>query len=298
MENKRIKKIIFLANRLNKGPIGGPAGVLYLQEHILGKDFFEVPSEFYYSERETKDLLVSANLLVNKCKKDINSAYFIVNDVETAYALSLLGADYSLIFHQQGSVIDEIISFGVKLSPAEAGRRKRIEKGAFYGARSVHFPSNGAKEMFFNSKNTLVRENMVNVGEPLYNTIIKRESSDDVLPDECVKFLEEGDGITFLSVGTVTYAKGQDQTIEYLKEICKQTDKGIKYIVVGDGVGNAKLDEAALQIQAEFPNFSYLHIKKLEHDKVLTLFERVDYYIMLHRISIFDLAIFSMLITR
>lgn len=290
MENRRIKKVIFLANRLNKGPIGGPAGVLYLQEHILGKDFFDVPSEFYYNEKETKDLMESATALVNRCKKDIDSAYFIVHDVETGYVLAQLGADYSLVFHQQGSVMDEKISFGLRLPPAEVNKFKRIEKGAFCGARSVHFPSNGAKEMFFSSKNTIVKESMVNVGMPLYNTIVKRQKVDNDLPKECEAFLRDKPGFVFLSVGTVTYAKGQERTIEYIKRICKQTDQNIKYLVVGDGVGTAKLDATAATMRSELPNFSYLHIRKLDHDKVLTLYDRADFYIMLHNISIFDLA--------
>lgn len=290
MNNEKIKKVIFLANRLNKGPIGGPAGVLYLQEHILGRHFCGIPCEFHYMEKENKNLLESATALVNKCQKDIASAYFIVNDMETAYVLAQQGADYSLIFHQQGSIIDEKISFGLQLPPQEVDRLKKMEKMAFVSARTVHFPSNGAKEMFFSSKNTYVKEHEVNVGEALYNTIVSNQKIDDELPEDCEEFLSSKQGIVFLSVGTVTYAKGQDQTIEYIKNICQKTKQRIKYLVIGDGVGNAKLDEEAANMQLEYPNFSYLHIKKLEHDKVLAVFERADFYIMLHRVSIFDLA--------
>ena len=50
--NKRYKRIIFYAYRDDKGPLGGPGGVLYLQNRILGNQFNGIPIKYRFRSKK------------------------------------------------------------------------------------------------------------------------------------------------------------------------------------------------------------------------------------------------------
>jgi hypothetical protein len=286
-----IKKIVWLANRPNKGPIGGAGGVLFLQEQLLGHDYNGIKMEYHYSNQSSyEDEPICAASLVKRVITDDTSTYYVANDLYSAYELAKRGLPYSLIYHQQGPLIQELINFGRKLNDSEMKRIHNVERIAFQRARSVHFPSNGAKDMYFRNQYKSIEESEVSLGEPLYNTIIHNDKTyDDVIEIDGIR-IEKNDGLTILSVGTITKAKGQDRSIQVINNLVSILKIPIRYIVVGNGPLSDEIDKSARAIEKKFNTFQYIRFKKLPHDDVLKLDSVSDIYLMMQRVSIFDLA--------
>ena len=193
---------------------------------------------------------------------------------------------YSLIFHNQGPLIQEYINFGMTKNRLKIFFFKKLERYAFVNAISLHFPSNGACETYFNNQYACCKKNEVRLASPLFNIIlptIVEESKQIVLKkdDSCV---------TLFSVGTLTQAKGQDRTIQFLARIIEQFEKPIRYVLVGNGPLKKSLLFALDEIKKEKKCFNYYYYESLKHEDVMYLHYISDIYIMLHRISIFDIA--------
>ena len=283
MTNKKYKQIKFYANRPNRGATGGPGGVLYLQKNIIGNNFDNINLKYNFAKntrfwRKHKFLYAFFKIIFNELF-DFNS-YYIVNDIESAYILSFLHKSYSLVYHQQGPIVEEKNNFGKKLSNIEKSFLHFIEKYAFINAQSVHFPSKGAQEMYFSSLYRSCDNSQVFVGDVLPNTI--ENNVIDIKKDDNV--------LTFLSVGTLTNAKGQDQTILFLEELLKQYNNKIRYIMIGKGPNKDILIDKLNLLNKKYNNFNYIYKEQASHDEILRLNDISDIYIMLHRISIFDLA--------
>ena len=246
---------------------------------------------FYFSNQSCfEDEYPTAKQLVDNVTKKHKSAYYVCNDIGSAFELAKRGLPYSLIYHQQGPIVEELTNFGRALTGNEIEFLSKAERTAFTYARRVHFPSYGAEQMYFSSPHRSVDRENVSVGVPLYNTIIRNDINANypVTIDNTV--INDNNGLTILSVGTLTIAKGQDQSIRYVEKIVKKLSTNIRYIVVGDGPLSDEIDAYGHKIAKENKNFEYIRFKRIDHDDVLRLNAISDIYLMLHRISIFDLA--------
>ena len=286
----KIKQISFYAFRDDKGATGGPGGVLYLQKKFLGPKYNNLNMRYVFKIKNKIIRKLFRKLFNDSYKGAIAQVlalelfrfhnYYICNDIGSAYALSLLGKKYSLIYHQQGPIVEERVNFGAQLSTRQKKFLQKIEQRAFSKAQSVHFPSHGAQDMFFNSKYCTCKKENVNIGMVLPNTI-EVEPQDSTTVNKC---------LTFFSCGTLTSAKGQDQSIAFIRKFLTSYKKPIKYIVVGDGVLHDSLLSEYNKLKSENPNFDFEYHSKLPHDEIIKIANTCDIYIMLHRISIFDLA--------
>lgn len=282
----KYKQISFYAFRDNKGATGGPGGVLYLQKNILGNTYNDIKLRYVFRTRNKifrkffKDFYFAAfiQVLIKELFRFKN--YYICNDIGSAYALALLRKNYSLIYHQQGPIVEELINFGENISEKKRKRLKLIERVAFERAKTVHFPSKGAENMYFNSSFRSCSRDKVNIGDVLPNTV-------DVIP---VNSAGHNNVLTFMSVGTMTMAKGQDQTIKFLEKLLDAYQKPIKYVVVGRGPLASDLLNEYDKLKLNNPLFDFTYYDSLSHDSILNLMQKADVYIMLHRISIFDMA--------
>lgn len=282
----KYKQIAFYAFRDNKGATGGPGGVLYLQQRFLGTKYHNVKLRYVFRTKNKlfryffKDFYIGAFVQVFIKELFRFKNYYICNDIGSAYALARLGKSYSLIYHQQGPIVEELTNFGAHLSERQKRHLARIERIAFKTAKSVHFPSSGAEQMFFESSFCSCPRADVNVGLVLPNTI-------EILPCESTI---KNNVLTFLSVGTLTSAKGQDQTIDFVECFLKKYKKPVKYIVVGNGPMREQLLKRYYDLKKKNKLFDFTYYDYLPHDKIIQLAHQCDVYIMLHRISIFDLA--------
>lgn len=289
----KYKKIEFVALRDNLGATGGPGGVLYIQQQLLGDKLCGLPTTYRFNYIKTR------NVKHSSFRRVLNMAlyyfhflfqsktYYIVHDVETGSILALLHKKYSLIFHHQGSVVQERTELaGHVLSNRIIKYHQSVERRALSHAFSLHFPSNGAAEMYFNSEYATCSKEGVNLGKPLYNVILQspiKEPEDFPLKPEPAT-------LTMFSLGTLTKAKGQDQTVDFLSELLPYYQKPIRYIMVGNGPLRAQLIQKLDNLKANYKNFTYHYFERLGHDEVMYVHKISDVYIMLHRVSIFDFA--------
>lgn len=283
-----MKKIIFCTLRDNKGATGGPGGVLFLQKEILGDSLngtkLKYQFNFVNGDRKIYKLINTFCFLFKYFfSRDF---YFIVHDVRTAVLLAMMRKKYSLIFHHQGPLVEELLNLGVQLSEKEIQQKKRNEKKAFICAKSLHFPSIGASEIYFKSKYASCMKSEVNLSTPLYNVI----PSIVVTNQKNIGVERYVDTLTFFSVGTLTIAKGQDKTVDFIESFLKVYKNPVRYILVGKGPLKDQLLNKLEYLREENNKFSYFYYEALPHESVMYLHQISDIYIMLHRISIFDFA--------
>lgn len=284
-----MKKIIFTTFRENKKATGGPGGVLYLQETVLGKKVGDYCCEYRFSKHFCDS--VQLNKLFNYCYCFIRylftkNTYFFCHDINMAYMLALLGKKYSLLYHHQGPLVEEMLNLGEKLNKSKIDSLSRRERVAFIHAHSVHFPANGAADMYFSSKYANCKRDEVKLSYALYNIIPL------VSPITPVDYplVKDNTKLTLFSLGTLTVAKGQDKVVEFLKQHINEFSKPVRYIMVGNGPLKERLLEKLDALKKEHPSFDYYHYESVPHDIVMYLHKISDIYIMLHRISIFDFA--------
>ena len=210
---------------------------------------------------------------------------YICHEYATAYGLSLMHKKYILVIHTQGTRVDEKRTLGEGLCKSEELVIAWCEKRAMESAVLVCFPSKGAEEMYFSSRHCMVSRKQVHIGPPMYNTLY-------AFPAPCQVWQAEADAacITFLSVGTLTAAKGQDRVCRAMEALLKVYDGKIRWICVGKGPMGEQIKRSAGQLETKYQNFSFLSIAKVSFAQMQYLYSIADIYMMLHRISVFDLA--------
>lgn len=291
-----------------KGGRGGAGAVVSAMKKILGRSCGKYPVKYTFSEKDgvwhsEKNKYFNENrfpiVYSNKTELSIlwsamifaldnaknNEEVYVTHEIGTAYGLSLLNKKYILVIHSQGPRLEEKIKLGDKVSYVGRKIINYVESVALKKAIKVYFPSNGAKDSFFSSKYCNVHENDVNIGGSLYNTLYYHEQ-----PRPFDLGVDVEGKIILLSVGTCTEAKGFDNTIVYIKQLSKKTEKDIVWLWVGKGPLEEKVRRIADSVCQECQNFKYVHYRKLSYANVQYLMKLADIYVMLHRKSIFDLA--------
>lgn len=290
---KRYKNITFMAYRNDKGATGGPGGVLCLQKELLGISYENTSLTYKFKNgrnffQNLKGLYLGAFLQVLTRESIRFGNYYICNEIGTAFALACLHKKYSLIYHQQGPILEENHNFKTPLTNRQRAVLKMIERGAFRHAKSVHFPSAGAEKMFFESAFRSIDRDKVKVGRILPNTILDHTLSEDAKEVNGIK--KDGNILSLLSVGTLTEAKGQDQALKFVDTFLSVYREPVRYIIVGQGPMKQYIVSYGKELERKYSNFTFIYIPRLPHDDIMKLNNICDVYIMLHRISIFDLA--------
>lgn len=284
-----MKEVIFATLRSNKGPTGGPGGVLYMLKETIGPGVSaNINAQYWFNpidiKKNLKGLLDTPNKLLFKLKAYLNKEkYFIVHEIDSAAILADLKIKYSLVFHNQGPLVQEWLNFGRKLSNKDIRKIQERERKAFINAVSLHFPSGGAANMYFDNEYSSCKREEVTLGDPLYNTI----PIDDKVK---VEGIDKIDGLTLFSLGTLTEAKGQDKTLEFVERLVHTYQGKVRYIFVGRGPLKDALISKCEAIKLANANFEYIYIPRLAHPEIMYIHSIADVYIMRHRLSIFDFA--------
>lgn len=282
-----IKQIVFVATRNNKGATGGPGGVVYMLKEVIGTSINEHLNCFYRfntfpSNRRIFQILNKIIFIIKALVE--KHTFYVAHDIDAAKMLSFLNKPYSLVYHNQGPIVQESINFGKKLTHSQIEKIQITERIAFTKAVSLHFPSKGASDMYFNNQYRSVSLNEVKLGAPLYNTIPLSKIT-------AIKEIQKDTNVTtFFSLGTLTQAKGQDQTVNFLEKLLMMSNKKIRYIVVGDGPMKDELINQCQKLEKQHQHFTYYYFSRLTHESVMYIHSIADVYIMLHRLSIFDFA--------
>lgn len=297
---------------INSGKTGGPGGVLMLQKQYLGERFRNMPIEYIFKPEHstikvdrkltsTTGVIIQAACYImnnNKVKESLEQGVeplLVCHDIGSAYGAYLLGLKYVVVYHQQGSIINEIEASGTNYSGEDVAVIAFVEREVMKSAYKVYFPSLGSKEVF-EKTSVIDRDELreINFSDcALYNTIREvrqRLDIEKVLEDLNLSELYHADRQIFVSVADFNHNKGIDRIPCFLSQYASKSGKDIVWIAVGNASNKELFDR--LNQEKENWNFkAYLIGKRIEHEKVLELCNWADFYIMLHRNSIFDLAV-------
>lgn len=286
--NSNLNQICCLTYRPNKGPFGGPGGVLYLESVVLGQNFlnknltfnFRTKENFYDSFFDLQSAIEFATHI-----SDINnSGLYIAHDLGTAYALAKLNKKFIVFWHFQGSLITQQINFGFDLPKWVISFIKHMEAFTLSKSFKIVFPSIGALEMYKNDSYSSFDDKYLNKTKVIYNTCIF-DYKDVTLNNEFIDYVSNFKGLKLISCGTLTKAKGQDIVIDLLSSL--NIEEQILWICIGNGILSEELLE---KTQVLNKNITVKFIYKTDHQNVQALMKMCDIYIMCHRISIFDIA--------
>lgn len=295
---------------LKKGGTGGPGGVLHQVESIFKSQYKGIDLKYIYKtdiefSRQFKkkiDKYVPGTKMVlqgceyinelfkNKTLDERHKYLFVCHDLGTACAAYLKKYPYVIVWHQQGSLLNEFKGFGDVISEEEELLLAKLENDVLSNAKRMYFPSYGAKESF--KKTTKADITKINFAlKPLYNTIPEEKKADlnKLLSALEISEKELESEEVFVSIGDWTDNKGMDQIPGFLEKYVETTGKKIMWIAVGNKT-NSGIYEKLCQEKDRWKFKSTLVGKRLPHELVLKLLEISTHYIMLHRHSIFDLS--------
>lgn len=265
--------------------------VLSANKIIFGDKLKNIPIKYsFFNPKQDSmdgifgDLFGAINFVKRNVKEDKNTAY-LTHDFCTAFALCMLGKKYILVSHIQGSIVEQAINFGTNLTPSIQNVYNLCEKIAFQNAHSVYFPSLGAYEHFCHSTYKTINKEEFNFGGVLYNTLYAYPK-----PEEIKNIKKNNEVINFLSVGQLTVAKGMDQHPNFFDQVLSESSFKIHYIMVGKGPLKDEIIEKLEKLKNKYKHFSYIHIESCNYSQMQYLQDICDVYLMLQRISIFDLT--------
>lgn len=317
-KNESVKKIeivscAFKKHEPKKGLTGGPNGVLATEKDIFGDFYRGMRMRYIFHSKNVnypRHLEAALKGVSYMVKINFYAAYylerciniwerlnkdtdflFVCHDIGFAYGAYLSKCPYILVYHTQGSLINERESFGEKLSDRDKELANEIEKIVFENAEEVYFPSKGAKESFI-ATTQIDTAKISFADKPLYNTIQNLPEAlniKKVTENLGIKQIDHEKTDVFLSVGDFSENKGMERIPIILQEYVKKTQRKVFWIAIGSKHKAGIFDK----LVSEKNNWNFeavLFGERINHDDLLALMEITDYYIMMQRHSIFDLS--------
>ena len=311
-KNLEIISCAFRKHEPKKGLTGGPNGVLATQREVFGDIYHGMRMRYIFHSKDVKypvhleqalkglSFMVKINFYaayyleycINSWSRLSNKTdfFFLCHDLGFAYGAYLRGCKYVIVWHTQGSVINERESFGEVLSERDKEVLNALEKIVFENAEMVCFPSKGAKEAYV--KTTQIDISNIKFSDmPLYNTISEKPQLDNekLLNKLYLKDINREETDVFLSVGDFSENKGLDRIPNILNQYVKETGRKVYWIAIGSkheaGIYERLCEESELWLFQ-----SSLYGNRVDHNTLLALMEYTDYYFMMQRHSIFDLS--------
>lgn len=322
-----MRRVAFVCNFPDGGPGGGPSGVLSVLKSQIDREGGELECKFVFRPK----VLSSVHA---KIKQRIRVRLFraplvlllhafgnvfltlrlfrfrspettvIAHDVYSAIRCQLVRVDYVLIYHGQGSLLNEFRSMG--RSPGFLSRQWLcwLEESAFEAASYVGFPSDGARQAFLSTSEVsgpllkkIGRESFImwngvsyrtwRAGRDLSGACGNLNDLSESPAFDLAQRVQNSNKKVFLTVSSLTHLKGVDRIPRLLSEIKGFRESGL-WVVVGDGPLRTEVEAEVVRFALE-TNFLPV-VGRLSHQQVQALMEISQYYVMAHRTSIFDMA--------
>lgn len=311
-KNLEIVSCAFRKHEPNKGLTGGPNGVLATQREVFGDIYHGIRMRYIFHSKNVQypvhleqalsglSFMVKINFYaayyleycINSWSRlnDKTDFLFVCHDLGFAYGAYLRGCKYILVWHTQGSMINERESFGEELSERDKELLNALEKTVFENAEVVCFPSVGAKESYM-STTQIDTSNIKFANAPLYNTIAEKPKLDNekLLAKLHLEKVNREETDIFLSVGDFSENKGLDRIPNILNQYVKETGKNVYWIAIGSK-HKAGIYEKLCEEKNQWLFKCSLYGERVDHDTLLALMDYTDYYFMMQRHSIFDLS--------
>jgi len=231
--------------------------------------------------------IYSKNLKLVKNEKNI-----ISHDIYYSFILLLFKKTKSIVnvYHWQWPLYNEIISiWWAWKSVFLKIFLEKIELYVFKKSKYIWFPSIWAYDCYINSTSKInkVYLNKCNKNwkiKILYNWINTEQNYINELFNNIKKDKNE---LIFTTVSTLNSEKGVDRIPYLLKYLICNWIK-IKWILIWSW---SLLEKIQMDIKKlELQNNILIYNKAFKKEEIISLFKKSDFYLMLHRISIFDLA--------
>jgi len=318
LRNEQAKKkvsIYVCANTIyapEKGHSGGPGTVVATQQQVFGESYAGIPCNYVFEKKPTRpahltralsEMPISNRFIIAAYAieygldiwKDLdrfNEYIFICHDVGTAYGAYLRKCRYIVVYHQQGALVPERVSNGDPMNERDIEVANAVEEVVFNNADQVYFPSLGARETF-KATTTMDYSNVKFADYALYNTIpdseLKPEEEECLIADFKLSEEERKTTDVFLSIGDFSHHKAMERIPDFLREYYDKTGRKIYWIAIGRKLKTG-IFEQLVEESVGYPFKVKLLGDRVSHDTILGLMNYSDYYIMLHRYSIFDLS--------
>lgn len=301
------------------GKTGGPAGVLATQQRALGAKHHGYHLEYVFRDRsagalrgklsvettglstKTAEIIIGAEYLrsaapVIRARTEGRRLAFACHELGSAYGAYLLGAPYVIVYHGQGSTLQELRSIGRTPTDHESAVAARLERLVCENASAIYFPSLGARDTFL-ATSGLDPTTLPLASDALYNTVSAADHDAIGVDAAAVAALAKAlhlpprspDTDVFVSVGDYNHDKGLDRIPALLNRYVDITGRHVLWIAVGRAA-DPELFRSLQASRADWRFSARLIGERMDHDSLLALLEYGDYYLMLHRAAIFDLA--------
>lgn len=215
---------------------------------------------------------------------------FILHDIESAVVFCHLFPSYKsvLVYHNQGPLYKEWSDGAKSSSQLLKYFLHKLTLRALSSVPAIAFPSEGAKNDFFVNHKLKISD-LSEQKEILvfYNGYDTPEHLPPPIDKNTIEALGINKSPIFISVANLVDAKGIDQLPPIFEGI-KNSGCDFKWVIVGDGP-QASLIERLIKSCGISDNTMWIR-NKIPHSDIENLFSKADYYIMAHRISIFDFA--------
>ncbi|WAG10983.1 glycosyltransferase [Aeromonas dhakensis] len=278
-----------------EGGRGGGAAVQTCQNILLGNRYKKLQLKYSYFKDNIyttgfpyhlSDLwLWGGALFAIETTKDEDGCVYITHDYGTGFGLAILKKRFVYVAHLQGPRVEEKENYNESMNMLDRLIIKFCERYVFKKALYVCFPSAGACDYYFNSNHRAIARSSACIGPVLYNTLYAHPVSQSVPSINL-----DPSVTTILSIGALTNAKGIDQIPYFFEKNLNKIEGRVRWIVIGQGPQYSTINEHAKLIKRNNPNFDFIIIKSLSYPEICYLSNLCDVYLMLHRISIFDLA--------
>lgn len=306
--------------------MGGPNGVLRALEEEIGAVYRGMTVSFVYEPKkwvlpDAWSTWIRVNEVGAMGKKLLSAHHFLMNDLGaleprgaaitrkmivaichdlgTAAAAALNAIPFVLVYHHQGAFEFERSSFGETPNDAELYLYRYFEHLAFTNALEVHFPSAGARQLFF-ATTVSVKEHECAVwsGEPMYSAVCIDPAEIDV-PDEFFRGVGRPDLSSrearsrfalVVSTGDYSINKGLDRCPPFLSELATRSSKPILWLALGYR-HRTGLFARLISEQKSWPFDAVLTAARIPHSELLGILAEADLFLMQHRSSVFDFGI-------
>lgn len=220
-----------------------------------------------------------------------NDDVYILSDIESAYAfIQTFKFEHTIyVYHQQGSLYEEWAGFTSRNSKTYRSFLDKCLANAINSVNVVAFPSYGTREALLKTGDVINTSLLNKEYCILYNGVDRPEvihASSEI--HNAIHWIQSGDGFyKFSTVSNLNYAKGVERIPQLLSGL-KNNGIKFKWILIGNGV---KANELETEINKYDLGESVYWIKnRVPHDDILTVLSHTDFYIMMHRTSIFDFS--------